>query len=214
MDAAGEIPLPPYIRRDRPSSGTVSPASQHEMDDARRYQTVFARTPGSIAAPTAGLHFTHSLLRSLRGEGIGVAYLTLHVGPGTFTPVRQEEVERHRMEEEYFAIPERTVRLISDCRSGGGRIIGAGTSTTRALEEAARRNGLSGPLEGWTDLFIYPGFAFRAVDLLLTNLHLPRSTLLLLVSAFAGRELIAAAYREAIRERYRFYSYGDAMLIL
>jgi S-adenosylmethionine:tRNA ribosyltransferase-isomerase len=136
------------------------------------------------------------------------------VGPGTFLPIRQEEVERHRMEEEYFAIPGRTIRLIAECRLAGGRIVAAGTSTARALEHVVRHNGFSGPTEGWTDLFIYPGFIFRAVDLLITNLHLPRSTLLLLVSAFAERELVATAYREAVDRRYRFYSYGDAMLIL
>ncbi len=214
MSKVGRTPLPPYIRRDRSRSGGPRSAPGRHVDDARRYQTVFARRPGSIAAPTAGLHFTRSLLRELRGMGVRVAYLTLHVGPGTFIPIREEDVERHRMEEEHFAIPSRTARMIGECRRAGGRIVAAGTSTTRALEHAARQNRLSGPVEEWTDLFIYPGFEFRAVDVLITNLHLPGSTLLLLVSAFAGRRLIARAYREAIARRYRFYSYGDAMLIV
>jgi len=214
MRAVGQIPLPPYIRRDRSHSEGAAEADRPEVDDTRRYQTVFARRPGSVAAPTAGLHFTRSLLREFRSQGVGVAYLTLHVGPGTFLPIREEEVERHRMEEEYFAISDRTVRLIAECRRVGGRIVAAGTSTTRALEHAVRHNELSGPTDGWTDLFIYPGFVFRAVDILITNLHLPRSTLLLLVSAFAERELMAVAYREAVDKRYRFYSYGDAMLVL
>jgi len=192
LERCGAVPLPPYI--------------EHPPDerDAERYQTVYARVPGAVAAPTAGLHFDAPLLAALEARGARVAKLTLHVGAGTFQPVRSELVEAHRMHKERFSIPPATMRAIS-----GRRVLAVGTTSLRALETAAR----SGELEGDTDLFIYPGFQFRVVKRLLTNFHLPRSTLLMLVAAFAGRERILEAYYHAIHERYRFFSYGDAMLI-
>ena len=192
LERCGAVPLPPYI--------------EHPPDerDAERYQTVYARVPGAVAAPTAGLHFDAPLLAALEARGARVAKLTLHVGAGTFQPVRSELVEAHRMHKERFSIPPATMRAIS-----GRSVLAVGTTSLRALETAAR----SGELEGDTDLFIYPGFQFRVVKRLLTNFHLPRSTLLMLVAAFAGRERILEAYYHAIHERYRFFSYGDAMLI-
>ena len=192
LERCGAVPLPPYI--------------EHPPDerDAERYQTVYARVPGAVAAPTAGLHFDAPLLAALEARGARVAKLTLHVGAGTFQPVRSELVEAHRMHQERFCIPPATMQAIS-----GRRVLAVGTTSLRALETAAR----SGELEGDTDLFIYPGFQFRVVKRLLTNFHLPRSTLLMLVAAFAGRERILEAYYHAIHGRYRFFSYGDAMLI-
>jgi S-adenosylmethionine:tRNA ribosyltransferase-isomerase len=199
IEACGEIPLPPYIHRE----GDAVPG------DRERYQTVFARETGSAAAPTAGLHFTPDLLARLDRAGIGTAPLTLHVGLGTFAPVRVEEISWHRMHAEWFSIPAATARRVEETRAAGGRVEAVGTTVTRALEHSAR----TGAREGWCDLFITPGFEFARVDALLTNFHLPRSTLLMLVSAFAGRERILAAYRTAIERGYRFYSYGDAMLV-
>lgn len=202
--AEGEMPLPPYIRR----RGTDL--------DKERYQTVYARDPGSIAAPTAGLHFTPALLDVLRGRGVLVRFLTLHVGRGTFVPVRAERVEEHDMEPEEFAMGE---DLLAEVRARTGRIVTVGTTATRALEAVMTgryraREGRNGTLRGSTDIFIHPGYRFQAVDGIVTNFHLPRSTPLLLAAALAGRERLLHAYGEAVRDRYRFFSYGDAMLIL
>jgi S-adenosylmethionine:tRNA ribosyltransferase-isomerase len=203
IDAIGHVPLPPYIKRgDRPS-------------DRDRYQTVFAHQRGSVAAPTAGLHFTSTLLTALSVRGVDVAEITLHVGYGTFQPVRVERVEDHRLEAERYEITEQTASTINHALTDGRRVIAVGTTTTRTLEAVSRANrGRIVPGAGVTDLFIYPGYEFSVVSGLLTNFHLPRSSLLMLVSAFAGRERVRAAYDAAIAERYRFYSYGDAMLIL
>jgi S-adenosylmethionine:tRNA ribosyltransferase-isomerase len=192
LEQYGSVPLPPYI--------THAPAAE----DAERYQTVYASQPGAIAAPTAGLHFDEPLLERVRKRGARVARLTLHVGFGTFQPPRTEEVERHRMHRERYSIPDQTLQALA-----GRRVLAVGTTSLRALESAA----LTGAAEGETDLFIYPGYEFQVVDRLLTNFHLPKSTLLMLVSAFAGKETILKAYQHAVQERYRFLSYGDAMLI-
>ena len=201
LERCGHVPLPPYVRRpDRPQ-------------DRDRYQTVYAREPGSVAAPTAGLHFTPALLERLRARGVGVAEVVLHVGPGTFRPVTAERVEDHRVAPEPYAIPPETALAIEEARRRGGRVIAVGTTTARTLEGAARATGTVAAGEGETDLVIVPGFTFRVVDALVTNFHLPRSSLLLLVAAFAGRERVLGAYAEAVREGYRFYSYGDAMLL-
>jgi len=197
---AGEIPLPPYIRR--------SPDSV----DIERYQTVFARDPGSIAAPTAGLHFTEELLAHVQAHGVALERLVLHVGPGTFEPIRTDDPRKHRLEAEYYRVSQETVSTISERRRAGGRCIAVGTTTVRTLETCAASGSLKAG-EGWTDLLICPPHRFRAVDAMVTNFHLPRSTLLLLVSALAGQERLLAAYRRAVQERYRFYSYGDAMFI-
>ena len=193
LPAIGEMPLPPYIKR------------HADVTDGDRYQTVFAKESGSIAAPTAGLHFTPEILDRLRHRGVQTASVTLHVGLGTFAPVRSENLEEHAMHEERFVVPHETTRLIESA----SRVFAAGTTTVRVLESTG-----GGAGEGRTRIFIYPPFEFRVVDAMLTNFHLPRSTLLMLVSAFAGRQLILSAYSEAVRERYRFFSYGDAMLIL
>jgi S-adenosylmethionine:tRNA ribosyltransferase-isomerase len=205
----GELPLPPYIKR---------PDGPLPLDH-ERYQTIFAARDDAVAAPTAGLHFTQALLAALESAGVSHTRLTLAVGPGTFLPVRDDEVGAHQIEREWAELPQATVDTIARTRAAGGRVIAVGTTTTRALESAAARapegSGVAGLVAGgyWADAFILPGFRFRIVDGLLTNFHLPRSTLLMLVSAFAGRERILAAYETAVRERYRFYSYGDAMLI-
>lgn len=196
----GSVPLPPYI--------THPP----EVGDERRYQTVYARAPGAVAAPTAGLHFDESLLEALREGGVGLAFLTLHVGAGTFQPVRTRNIDEHRMHGEWYEIPAATVDAVRAARERGARVIAVGTTSLRALEASARAGELAAGC-GETDLFITPGFRFRVVDRLVTNFHLPKSTLLMLVSAFAGIEPIRAAYRHAIAQRYRFFSYGDAMLI-
>ena len=201
-ETVGRMPLPPYIRR--------SP----NPDDQKRYQTIFAARMGAVAAPTAGLHFTPQILNSLKAKGIQVSSITLHVGPGTFRPVKAEEVEEHRMEMEYYDIPPQAARCIQEARQSGKRLLAVGTTVTRALESSVGDEGGCTRLSGWTDLFIYPGYRFKIVDALLTNFHLPRSSLLMLVCAFGGRELILKAYEEAIKNGYRFYSYGDAMLIL
>ena len=201
LDELGHVPLPPYIARaDRP-------------EDRERYQTVWAREPGAIAAPTAGLHFTVKLLDDLAAAGIERAAVTLHVGIGTFKPVTAELVHEHRMESERYEIPETTARAIARAKAAGGRVVAVGTTVVRALESAAVEGGEVRASAGRTEIFITPGHRFRVVDVLLTNFHLPRSTLLMLVAAFAGRERILAAYREAIGHGYRFYSYGDAMLV-
>jgi S-adenosylmethionine:tRNA ribosyltransferase-isomerase len=201
LERAGHVPLPPYIRRpDRP-------------EDRARYQTVYAREKGSVAAPTAGLHFTHGLLDALRAAGVGVAEVVLHVGPGTFRPVTAEDVEDHRLEPEPYLVPRATAGAIAAARAAGGRVVAVGTTVVRTLEAAAHDGGVVDAGEGETALVVRPGFRFRVVDALVTNFHLPRSSLLLLVAAFAGRERILGAYAEAVRRGYRFYSYGDAMLL-
>lgn len=202
----GYAPLPPYIHRN-------GDGAMRDLD-LERYQTVYAQREGAIAAPTAGLHFTEETLDQIRGKGVGLASLTLHVGMGTFLPVKSEEVEKHRLEPEFFDLQPGTAEAINGARKPGGRAFAVGTTVTRALESSADEDGEVRARQGKTDLFILPGHQFRAVDALVTNFHLPRSTLLMLVSAFAGREFILAAYEEAIKQRYRFYSYGDAMLIL
>ena len=202
VDALGHVPLPPYIKR------------PDDAADAERYQTVFARARGSVAAPTAGLHFDAALVEACRARGADVRTLTLHVGYGTFKPVRVNEVEAHDVDPECYEIPLETAGAIANARAAGGRVIAVGTTTTRALESAAAASGAVRDGDGVANLFIFPGFEFRAIDGLLTNFHLPRSSLLMLVAAFAGRELTLAAYRHAVAEGFRFYSYGDAMLIL
>ena len=200
LERVGHMPLPPYIRRpDRPI-------------DRERYQTVFAREPGSVAAPTAGLHFTPELLSRLEVRGLARARVTLHVGPGTFLPVRERDLTSHRMHEEAYQVPEATAAAFHECRRTGGRVVAVGSTAARTLESALAGDSLRTGA-GRTSLFVVPGYQFRAVDALVTNLHLPRSTLLMLVCAFAGRERVLAAYAEAVAERYRFFSYGDAMLI-
>jgi S-adenosylmethionine:tRNA ribosyltransferase-isomerase len=202
LDRLGHVPLPPYIHR------------EDDAADRERYQTVYARHPGAIAAPTAGLHFSEELLAEIRGAGIETAAVTLHVGLGTFKPVTAERIEDHRMERERWEVPEETAAAIRRTRAGGGRVVAVGTTVVRTLESAALAGGgevAAG--SGSTELFITPGFQFQMVDVLLTNFHLPQSTLLMLVSALAGRERVLAAYEEAVREGYRFYSYGDAMLV-
>ena len=200
LERHGSVPLPPYITHD-PDAG-----------DETRYQTVYAKTPGAVAAPTAGLHFDAALLDALRARGVGVAYLTLHVGAGTFQPVRTQNLAEHRMHGEWYSLPQETVDALHATRAAGGRVIAAGTTSLRALEAAAAEGDpVAGDAE--TSLFILPGYRFRVVDCLITNFHLPKSTLLMLVSAFGGMDNIRAAYRHAIAQRYRFFSYGDAMLI-
>lgn len=203
LERHGLPPLPPYIGRH----------AKPGAEDWERYQTVYARPEGSVAAPTAGLHFTEELLDKLRARGVEVRHLTLHVGPGTFRPIRRARIEEHRMEAEPVEIPEETAVGVNRAKREGRRVVAVGTTTTRALESAADDSGEVRPLSGEADLFIVPGHRFRVVDALLTNFHLPRSSLLVLVSAFAGRELILDAYRHAVETGYRFYSYGDAMLI-
>ncbi len=201
LERHGRMPLPPYIRRD---DGAY---------DKERYQTVFAQRAGAVAAPTAGLHFTPGLLEEIRSRGVTIATLTLHVGLGTFQPVRVENIHEHRMHREFYLIPEETAREVSLRKREGGRIVAVGTTTTRALEYAAGDDGTVKAGAGEADIFIYPGYRFRVVDALLTNFHLPKSTLLMLVSAFAGKEATFRAYNEAVRRGFRFFSYGDAMFI-
>jgi len=198
----GHIPLPPYIRR------------KDEPLDRDRYQTIFAEKDGSIAAPTAGLHFTPSLLQSLKDKRVHTTTITLHIGIGTFAPVKVRDIEDHKMEAEWIEISEKTAREIEKTKTRGGKIIAVGTTTTRALESFSNGNGGVRPGQGMTSLFIYPPYRFRVIDGLVTNFHLPKSTLIMLASAFAGKELLTKAYQEAIDRKYRFYSYGDAMLIL
>jgi S-adenosylmethionine:tRNA ribosyltransferase-isomerase len=200
FEAHGEMPLPPYIRR---SAGEA---------DRERYQTVYAAKPGAVAAPTAGLHFDAAMFDALAARDVGVANVTLHVGAGTFQPVREDDLSKHRMHAEWLSVPAATVAAIEATRARGGRVVAIGTTVVRSLETAARSGALA-PYEGDTQLFIYPGFRFHVVDAMLTNFHLPESTLLMLVSAFAGREHVLAAYAHAVRERYRFFSYGDATFV-
>ena len=195
LDDLGQMPLPPYIKRDA------------EFSDRKRYQTIYASKKGAIAAPTAGLHFTENVLSSLSGKGVDIEYITLHVGYGTFKPVRCDDIRKHKMEKEYFEIQNKLVQKVKSTKS---RRIAVGTTTCRTLESVVRK----GINRGWTDLFIYPKHRFKATDGLLTNFHLPKTTLFMLVSAFCGRKLLLKAYKEAIEKKYRFYSYGDAMLII
>jgi S-adenosylmethionine:tRNA ribosyltransferase-isomerase len=211
LDKLGQAPLPPYIAR-LPNAGGVN--------DTERYQTVYAEIPGSVAAPTAGLHFTQSLLAQIRAAGVHVCFITLHVGLGTFAPVKTSSLAAHPMHAEHFAVKDDAASMVNDAKRAGGRIVAVGTTTVRVLEAVAQQNqGKMAPASGRTNLFIYPPFQFQVVDVLLTNFHLPKSTLLMLVCAFAspnttrGRDTVMAAYGEAIRQQYRFYSYGDAMLI-
>jgi len=201
FETQGVMPLPPYIKR------ATTP------DDRRWYQTVFAKHEGAIAAPTAGLHFTEELFRRLVASGVNVATVTLHVGPGTFKPVTTERIEDHQMGAEAFSISEETADAIRQTKRAGGRVMAVGTTVVRALETVMKEKGMMVPTSGESRLFVTPGFQFKVVDVLMTNFHLPRTTLLMLVSAFAGTELIRRAYEEAVKERYRFYSYGDAMLV-
>ena len=213
LGALGEVPLPPYI---------VRPNASHNEEDRRRYQTVFAHPPGSVAAPTAGLHFTESLIEKIRATGAGICFVTLHVGVGTFAPVKADQIGAHVMHEERYEVPDETARLINSAKGEGRRVIAVGTTTVRVLETLADRSGDASIASGAgrTRIFIHPPHAFKVVNALLTNFHLPRSTLLMLVSAFAapgqtrGRAIALSAYHEAIAEKYRFFSYGDAMLLL
>ena len=207
LEEIGVPPLPPYISRK-----TSDPAQA--LEDRIRYQTLFARNPGAVAAPTAGLHFTPPVFQSLESKGIRRATVTLHVGIGTFRPVETETVEAHKMDEERFVVSKETADAINGTRAAGGRIVAVGSTSVRTLESVADENGVVRPARGRSSLFIVPPYRFRAVDAMLTNFHLPRSTLLMMVSALAGREKILRAYEEAVREKYRFYSYGDCMLIV
>ncbi|MFQ6113010.1 MAG: tRNA preQ1(34) S-adenosylmethionine ribosyltransferase-isomerase QueA [bacterium] len=201
VDKIGQSPLPPYINR------------EPEPLDKERYQTVFARVRGAVAAPTAGLHFTEELLKKTEQKGVKIVHLVLHLGLGSFRPVVVEDLSRHKMDSEYYEVSEETANVINQTKKEGGKVVVVGTSTTRALETGVTSEGWSKASKGWTDKFIYPPYDFKIVDRLITNFHLPCSTLLMLVCAFAGRDFIFKAYRKAIREKYRFYSYGDAMLI-
>ena len=200
LDQLGQMPLPPYIT--------------HQLQDKNRYQTVYAKYDGSAAAPTAGLHFTPELLRQVKDMGVEIAEVTLHVGLGTFRPVKVENVLEHHMHSEFYQIDEEAAEKINRTKENGGRIICVGTTSCRTIESAADESGHIRPCSGWTDIFIYPGYRFKILDCLITNFHLPESTLLMLVSALAGREHVLAAYEEAVKENYRFFSFGDAMLIL
>lgn len=199
LERLGHMPLPPYIKA--------------QLDDPERYQTVYAREPGSAAAPTAGLHFTNELLDAIRAMGVDVRFVTLHVGLGTFRPVKAEDIEDHEMHSEYCTIPAETAEAINRAKQSGGRVIAVGTTSCRTLESLAKDDGTIEAASGWTNIFIYPGYRFKCVDALVTNFHLPGSTLVMLVSALAGRENILNAYNEAVAERYRFFSFGDAMFI-
>ncbi|MBQ3809245.1 MAG: tRNA preQ1(34) S-adenosylmethionine ribosyltransferase-isomerase QueA [Kiritimatiellae bacterium] len=207
LDRTGVPPVPPYIRR--------GPGDPRVGLDRERYQTVYARETGAVAAPTAGLHFSEELLAKIDAKGVARAFVTLHVGPGTFRPVKAETVEEHVMDSERYEIPERTAAAVAACRARGGRVFGVGSTSVRTLETSARAHGGAVVAEkARSSIFIHPPYEFLAVDAMLTNFHLPQSTLLMMVSALAGRERVLAAYEEAIRERYRFYSYGDCMLIM
>ena len=199
LDKLGTMPLPPYIKE--------------KLDDPERYQTVYSKTPGSAAAPTAGLHFTTELLDALKAKGVKLAFVTLHVGLGTFRPVKEDEITDHEMHSEYCVISQETADLINRTKANGGRCICVGTTSCRTLESWAAEDGHMEAKAGWTNIYIYPGYRFKVMDGLITNFHLPESTLIMLVSAFAGREHILAAYEEAVRERYRFFSFGDSMFL-
>lgn len=200
LEGLGEMPLPPYIKE--------------QLDDQERYQTVFARERGSAAAPTAGLHFTEELLEEMRAKGVHIAFITLHVGLGTFRPVNVDNIEEHDMHAEFYQMTEETANVLNTVRENGGRIITVGTTSTRTLETIVSEHGMFKEASGWTNIFIYPGYMFKAIDGMLTNFHLPKSTLIMLVSALAGRDNVIHAYEEAVKEKYRFFSFGDAMLIL
>ncbi len=199
LERLGDVPLPHYITR--------------PLEDRERYQTVYSKHKGSAAAPTAGLHFTHELLQAIKDKGVEVVFITLHVGLGTFRPVKVEDVEKHEMHAEYYILKDEAAEKINRCKQQGGKIVAVGTTSIRTLESAADENGFVTPGSGWTDIFIYPSYSFKIVNALITNFHLPESTLVMLVSALAGRENILKAYEIAVQERYRFYSFGDAMFI-
>ena len=200
LDQLGQMPLPPYIT--------------HKLKDKNRYQTVYAKNEGSAAAPTAGLHFTKELLEQVKAKGVNIAHVTLHVGLGTFRPVKVDDVEQHHMHSEFYIVEEDQAKLINDTRKNGGRVIAVGTTSCRTLESATGADGVLKSGSGWTEIFIYPGYKFKMIDGLITNFHLPESTLVMLVSALAGKENILHAYEVAVQEKYRFFSFGDAMLIL
>lgn len=199
LDKLGQMPLPPYIT--------------HQLKDKNRYQTVYAKHDGSAAAPTAGLHFTPGLLEEIRAKGVNIAHVTLHVGLGTFRPVKVEDVTQHHMHSEFYVVEEDQAALINETKKNGGKIISVGTTSLRTLESASTEDGILRAGSGWTEIFIYPGYQFKIVDRLITNFHLPESTLIMLVSALAGKEHIMAAYEEAVKNKYRFFSFGDAMFI-
>ena len=199
LDALGEMPLPPYIT--------------HKLQDKNRYQTVYAKYEGSAAAPTAGLHFTKDLLEQIEAKGVKIAYVTLHVGLGTFRPVKVDDVTNHHMHSEYYEVTEETANIVNETKANGGRIICVGTTSCRTVESASTEDGILHPGCGNTEIFIYPGYKFKILDALITNFHLPESTLVMLVSALAGKEQVLSAYEEAVRERYRFFSFGDAMFV-
>ena len=196
LERLGKMPLPPYIKE--------------ELADGERYQTVYSRELGSAAAPTAGLHFTKELLAQIAAKGVKICYVTLHVGLGTFRPVKEEEIEDHPMHAEFCIVPEETARIVTETKKAGGRVIAVGTTSCRTLESFANEDGTLDPRSGWTSIFIYPGYRFKCIDALVTNFHLPESTLIMLVSALAGREIVLNAYKVAVEERYRFFSFGDA----
>ncbi|MGN1318245.1 MAG: tRNA preQ1(34) S-adenosylmethionine ribosyltransferase-isomerase QueA [Lachnospirales bacterium] len=199
LDKLGQMPLPPYIKE--------------KLEDKNRYQTVYAKNEGSAAAPTAGLHFTPQLLEEIKNKGVNIAKLTLHVGLGTFRPVKAEDINDHKMHSEFYMIDKENADIINNTRKNGGKIISVGTTSTRTLESIADESGFVKPCSGWTDIFIYPGYKFKIVDNLITNFHLPESTLIMLVSALAGRENVLNAYKVAVHNKYRFFSFGDAMFI-
>ena len=200
LDNLGEMPLPNYITE--------------KLTDKERYQTVYSKEPGSAAAPTAGLHFTPELIEQIKAKGVKVCYVTLHVGLGTFRPVKEAEIENHEMHSEFCIIPEETAQLINQTKAEGGRVIAVGTTSCRTLESFAKDDGSFEACSGWTNIFIYPGYNFKCIDALVTNFHLPESTLIMLVSALAGRENVLRAYNTAVEERYRFFSFGDSMIII
>lgn len=199
LDQLGQMPLPPYIK--------------HKLEDKNRYQTVYAKHEGSAAAPTAGLHFTEELLQEIKAKGVDIARVTLHVGLGTFRPVKVDKIEEHHMHSEFYMINQEAADKINNAKANGGRIIAVGTTSTRTLESVAAEDGTVRACSGWTQIFIYPGYKFKAIDCLITNFHLPESTLVMLVSALAGRDHILNAYQEAVKDKYRFFSFGDAMFI-
>ena len=199
LDKLGSMPLPPYIRE--------------RLDDPERYQTVYSKTPGSAAAPTAGLHFTKELLKKIEDKGIKLAFVTLHVGLGTFRPVKADEITDDIMHSEWYTMDAETAQIINDTKKNGGKVWAVGTTATRTLETIADENGVVEPKSGWTDIFIYPGYKFKIVDHLITNFHLPESTLMMLISAFATREQVMNAYKQAVDNEYRFFSFGDSMML-
>jgi len=200
LDRLGEMPLPPYIT--------------HRLEDKNRYQTVYAKNEGSAAAPTAGLHFTEELLKQIEEKGVKIARLTLHVGLGTFRPVKVEKIEEHHMHSEFYMVSEEAAAIINETKKNGGKVVSVGTTSTRTLETAAAEDGTISACSGWTSIFIYPGYKFKLVDRLITNFHLPESTLIMLVSAFYDRDKVIEAYETAVKEEYRFFSFGDAMILL